>query len=111
MLHVSKVGAGRRQAITQRVVVSADVRLRKPGLEIFRLTLDRMQLGPEHTAYVGDDYGKDVVASKELGMRSVWFKPGDPSEDGVDPSVPDVIVARLNQIPAWAVELERRALG
>jgi FMN phosphatase YigB (HAD superfamily) len=93
----------------EQVVVSADVRLRKPGLEIFHLTLDRMQLSPEQTAYVGDDYRKDVVASKEMGMRSIWYRPDHTPGDDVDESLPDAIVSNLAQIPMWGEsELKQR---
>jgi HAD superfamily hydrolase (TIGR01509 family) len=86
----------------EHVIVSADVRLRKPGLEIFRVTLDRMQLAPEQAAYVGDDFHKDVVASNEVGMRSIWYRPDHTPTHNGDEAIPDAVVAHLNQIPAWA---------
>jgi putative hydrolase of the HAD superfamily len=84
------------------VVVSADVGTRKPWPQIFHIALERMGLPPTHVAYIGDDYRKDVVASKRVGMRAIWFQPdGDP-----DPSnqeiTPDALVTSLDQIPAQA---------
>jgi HAD superfamily hydrolase (TIGR01509 family) len=84
------------------VLVSADVRTRKPGLEIFRIGLERMGLEAGRTAYVGDDFRKDVAASKQVGLRAVWFRPdgGMPPPDiGV---TADAVVKDHDEIPALA---------
>jgi HAD superfamily hydrolase (TIGR01509 family) len=86
----------------EQIIVSADVGLRKPGLDIFHLTLDRMGLAPAQTTYVGDDFQKDVVASKEMGMRAVWYRPEVKAIQARDQSTPDAIVTHLDQIPPWA---------
>lgn len=85
----------------EQVVVSADVGLRKPGLDIFRLTLKRMGLAPAETAYVGDDFQKDVVAAKQMGIRTIWYRPDDQvAPHSAEATIPDAIVTHLNQIPA-----------
>jgi HAD superfamily hydrolase (TIGR01509 family) len=84
------------------IVVSADVQTRKPGLEIFRIALDRMGLQSEGTAYVGDDYVKDVAASRQFGLRPIWYCPaGDAVIPDGEPS-PDAIVADHADIPPLA---------
>lgn len=84
------------------LIVSADVGLRKPGLEIFNLTLQRMQLEPAEAAYVGDDYRKDVVAAKNLGLRTIWYRPVEGKGLPVGAVQPDAIVADHQEIPAIA---------
>lgn len=88
----------------EHVVVSADVGIRKPDLKIFGIALDRMGLAPEETVYVGDDFTKDIAASKKAGMRAIWYRPTDKSTASVDGIVPDAIVTSLNQIPAWGIQ-------
>lgn len=86
----------------EEVVVSADVGRRKPGLEIFQVALRRMGLKPGETVYVGDDFHKDVVASKQLGLRAVWYRPdGDSSIPDGEP-IPDAVVAGHDEVPALA---------
>jgi putative hydrolase of the HAD superfamily len=55
------------------VVDSAFVGMRKPDPEIYRLTLERLGLGPEACVFV-DDTDVNVATARELGMRAVWFR-------------------------------------
>ncbi len=85
----------------EKILVSADVGVRKPALDIFRIALDQLELAPADVVYVGDDFQKDVVAPKQLGMRAIWFR-----RDGAAPSpegraAADAIVSELIQIPDW----------
>jgi putative hydrolase of the HAD superfamily len=84
------------------VVVSADVQARKPGLEIFRIALERMRLPPEDTVYVGDDYVKDVTASRQFGLRPIWYRPAGDTTIPEDGPPPDAIVADHADIPPLA---------
>jgi len=76
--------------------------IRKPALEIFSLTLARMGLEPQHTAYVGDDYDKDVESAMQLGMRSVWYRPenGLPALD--EATRVDAVVTGYHEMPVLA---------
>jgi putative hydrolase of the HAD superfamily len=55
------------------VVDSAFVGVRKPDPEIYRLTLERLDLPAEACVFV-DDNELNVRAARELGMRAVWFQ-------------------------------------
>jgi HAD superfamily hydrolase (TIGR01509 family) len=84
------------------VVVSADVRARKPWPKIFHIALERLGLSPAQAAYVGDDFRKDIAASKRLGMRAIWYRPeGDPPRPD-ERAIPDAIVTSIDEIPQWA---------
>lgn len=89
----------------EEVIVSADVRTRKPGLDIFRIALERMGLSPPETVYVGDDYIKDVVASKKIGLRAIWYRPDEETRPSRDQTEADAIVTDHAEIPdlikAW----------
>lgn len=84
------------------IVVSADAQTRKPGLDIFRIALQRMGLEANRTAYVGDDFRKDVVASKQVGLRAIWFAPGGEAPPSEFDVTPDAIVREHDEIPALA---------
>jgi putative hydrolase of the HAD superfamily len=86
----------------EEIVVSADVNTRKPGLDIFKIALRRMELQPEETVYVGDDYRKDVVASKQLGIRAIWYQPNGDAPPPDSEVTPDAVVTGHDQIPALA---------
>jgi len=55
------------------VVLSCDVRLRKPDPKIFRLVLKRLSLKAEECFFV-DDKIEHVKAAKKLGIHSILFK-------------------------------------
>lgn len=83
------------------ILVSADVGVRKPNPEIFKIALDRMGLAPHEVVYIGDDFEKDVVGSIQFGMQAIWFHPagdGPPPNSQVTPSA---TVTELIQIIDW----------
>ncbi len=57
------------------IIVSADVGIRKPKTGIFDIALERMKLEAGNTAYVGDDFEKDVIGANQTGLLSIWFNP------------------------------------
>jgi len=69
------------------ILVSGDVKVRKPDPAIFRLCEARLGLGPESLAYVGDRPDVDVDGARASGWTAVWLDrkgmPGTPSESGV----------------------------
>jgi HAD superfamily hydrolase (TIGR01509 family) len=84
------------------IVVSADVRIRKPDVEIFRLALERIKLAPTETVYVGDDFIKDVHSANAFGMRTIWYPPNHTSITPEQEKVPDALITHLSQIPLLA---------
>ncbi len=90
------------------VVVSADVHTRKPWLRIFEITLERMELLPQQVVYVGDDFRKDVQASKELGMRALWFRPDEEPIAAEQRKVADAVISSLKQVPLYGERWRER---
>jgi FMN phosphatase YigB (HAD superfamily) len=78
------------------IIVSADVRLRKPRPEIYWNTLRDLGVSPANAAYVGDYYPYDMVGARAAGLRSVWLiEPGKPHDD-----LPaDAVISSLRHLP------------
>ncbi|OZB96274.1 HAD family hydrolase [Paenibacillus sp. XY044] len=74
------------------ILISELEGLRKPEPEIFRRALDRLELHPEETAFVGDHPVYDVEASRKVGMTAIWMKAaaGDASCE-TDHSITDLM--------------------
>lgn len=53
------------------VIDSHDLGIEKPDPRIFALTVQRLQVQPQHALYVGDIYGIDVVGSERAGLQAV----------------------------------------
>jgi HAD superfamily hydrolase (TIGR01662 family) len=86
----------------EQIVVSADVGVRKPDPEIFRIALEQMQLSAEEAVYVGDDFGKDVVGAKSAGLWAIWYRPPGTPLPAAPKVAADAVVSELLQIPLLA---------
>lgn len=56
-----------------RIVVSADVGIRKPRREIFRRVLALLGTPPKKTWHVGDQLSRDVAGGAAMGLQTVWL--------------------------------------
>jgi 2-haloacid dehalogenase len=55
------------------VLLSAEVKLLKPGRRIFEIFLDKFRIEPSHAIYI-DDRRENVEAAVELGMYGIMFR-------------------------------------
>jgi putative hydrolase of the HAD superfamily len=60
---------------------------RKPDAEIFRLTLERLELEAHEAAYVGDSYAHDALAARANGLRGILLDPLDLHPESVCPRI------------------------
>jgi len=83
---------------------SDEVKLAKPSLKIFELTLRSLGAAPEQAVHVGDHVANDVVGAKRCGLKTVWITGFYEREDPLDPdSEPDATVEQLGMVvPAIA---------
>jgi len=78
---------------------SDEVKLAKPGREIFLLTLQALDASPAQTVHVGDHVQNDVVGAKGCGLKTVWIAgPDGKDESGHPEHQPDARVAGLGQV-------------
>jgi HAD superfamily hydrolase (TIGR01509 family) len=57
----------------QYLFTSRELEYKKPDSEFYREILRRMNLHPEQCIAVGNDYEKDVVPAKSVGMYTILF--------------------------------------
>lgn len=78
---------------------SDEVKLAKPGKEIFLLTLQALDATPAQTVHVGDHVQNDVVGAKACGLKTVWIAGPNENDNPGDPDhQPDATVAELGQV-------------
>lgn len=58
------------------VVISGEVGAGKPESAIFMLALERLGADPERAVMIGDNWERDVLGARALGMRAVWISQG-----------------------------------
>jgi putative hydrolase of the HAD superfamily len=68
---IDKFGLGR---YFQAIVISRDLGVRKPDLEIFKFTLNKLGVENYEAMHVGDSLEEDVQGAKNAGMKTIWIR-------------------------------------
>jgi FMN phosphatase YigB (HAD superfamily) len=82
----------------EAVIISAEVRLRKPDRRIFDQMRAMLRLEPAEILFVGDTPRDDILGASEAGMRTAWISKGASSIPEGIPD-PDFIVPDLSELP------------
>jgi HAD superfamily hydrolase (TIGR01549 family) len=82
------------------ILLSSEVKIRKPDLEIFRLAMNLAKTGPENCIMVGDRLDTDISPANKLGMKTIrttnsLFKLQEPMNEFEKPTY---MVANLSEI-------------
>jgi len=79
----------------QVIVVSRDLGIRKPDPQIFRYTLEKLQVKPDEAVHVGDSLEEDVLGAKRAGLRAIWIK-GESKENAEEA---DCVIHAITELP------------
>ena len=88
------------------VLTFDDTGVRKPSPKPFKLALEKMKADPEEVLMIGDWPDRDVVGAKQIGMKTIFARYGDPfgsKDSGADWDVNDIyevvgIIKELNNV-------------
>ncbi|WFB36543.1 HAD family hydrolase [Kiritimatiellota bacterium B12222] len=83
------------------VVVSADVGFAKPHHAAYDRIISKMNIIPEETVYVGDNWLADVQGAKQAGMGAIWTRehvPYETFEPGENDLQPDAEIHSLSEL-------------
>ncbi|MGE7881784.1 HAD family hydrolase [Bacillus sp. NPDC094077] len=57
------------------IIISEEVGCSKPDKRIFELALNKLNVQPEDTLFVGDDLEKDIGGCHNANIKGIWFNP------------------------------------
>ncbi|MGD2066840.1 MAG: HAD family hydrolase [Candidatus Bathyarchaeota archaeon] len=77
------------------IVLSRDLGVRKPDLEIFVYALRSMWTKGNETLHVGDSLKDDVQGGKNAGMKTAWIKGNEEATN----TQPDYIITKITELP------------
>ena len=99
-LRIRKLQATGLIDYVDEVVASEEVIFEKPFSAIFTLALSRLQVDPEHTVMLGNDYKNDVRGAQMVGITAgIFDPPQDGNVQGQDGTiVPDFIIHDFKEI-------------
>lgn len=93
----------------ETLTFSDEVKLAKPGEEIFLRTLRELGAEPTETVHVGDHVKNDVVGANQVGMRTVWIEGFYEKPEGAGPEAnADASVAQLGLVTSAIEDIRRR---
>lgn len=69
------------------IVISGNFGYRKPDVRLFTAALNQMNMAPSEILFVGNDVYRDVYGAQRLGMKTVFFRTnqGTQEKEGVKP--------------------------
>jgi len=70
-------GCGALVAAVAAAAAVTPVVVGKPEPPLFRMALERLELSADETAMVGDSLSSDIRGGRAVGMRTVFYAPGD----------------------------------
>lgn len=82
----------------EAVIISAEVRLRKPDPRIFRRMLEMLDLAPHEVLFVGDTPRDDVWGANRVGIHTAWINKGAAALPEGIPQ-PRFIINELSELP------------
>lgn len=65
------------------IVTSEEAGCEKPHPFIFELALRKLNLQSDQVCMIGDNYQKDIIGAKQLGIHAYWLTESAEQEDGV----------------------------
>jgi putative hydrolase of the HAD superfamily len=74
------------------MILSSEVGVRKPQVEIFQIALTRLKLLAAATIFVGNSVADDIEGARRAGLRAVYL---DETAPGVEPVPGDSLVVRV----------------
>jgi HAD superfamily hydrolase (TIGR01549 family) len=77
------------------IVLSRDLGIRKPSLEIFNFALVNLGVSSSEAVHVGDSLEDDVRGAQNAGMKTAWIK-GDDEAKNIHP---DFIISKVTELP------------
>ncbi|MDQ0226313.1 putative hydrolase of the HAD superfamily [Metabacillus niabensis] len=88
------------------ILVSEWEKMRKPDPRLFLRALDRLNVAPHESIFIGDHPENDVKAAKEVGMIGIWkksiyWKSADT----------DLVIDELDEIPAIIEKLNSKSFA
>ena len=70
----------------------------KPELAVYHHALDKLDVAPEDTWMVGDNYEWEVVAPQSLGICGIWYDPFDAGIPAHATARPSRVIKRLAEL-------------
>jgi HAD superfamily hydrolase (TIGR01662 family) len=77
---------------------------RKPAPNFYLNILKRIGVEPENAIMIGDDYEKDIIAAKQVGLWTIWYNPDQLELRNISFPYHDAEVTHLQELSSFIQE-------
>ncbi|MFX1297019.1 MAG: TIGR02253 family HAD-type hydrolase [Promethearchaeota archaeon] len=101
----------RLQNFLEDIIITEEVGIRKPNPKLFELALQRLNVKPDETIYIGDNYKRDIVPCMKLGILSVLVHRGGKHNHAYfkqDQNPPDYDLSDLTNLISIIKEMNKK---
>lgn len=94
------------------LLISSEVGIRKPHVEIFQRVLRHWELPADNVVMVGDSLREDIFGAQRVGMHQIWLKEDVDTAENRRISleiVPELVATHLGEIRNLIMELSLRS--
>jgi YjjG family noncanonical pyrimidine nucleotidase len=89
----------------ESIIISEEVGFSKPHPQIYKIALERFNVKPEETVFVGDSWENDVEGPSKLGIQTVWFN--NRGRHVPDNPAPMAIIKQINELSEILIKPKR----
>lgn len=97
-------------SVFQVIIDSAVEGVRKPDPKIYALALERLQTSAANTLMVGDNFDRDILPARSLGMKTAWLI-GNQKRQAPDASKVDMVLKSLDELPERLKKMRNSEFG
>ena len=80
------------------VFTPKELNARKPAPGFYLNMLKQIEVEPEHAIMIGDDYEKDIIGAKQVGLWTIWYNPDQKELKNTSFPYHDVEVTHLKEL-------------
>jgi HAD superfamily hydrolase (TIGR01549 family) len=78
------------------IIISGVIGFRKPDIQIYNMTLEKLGSIPDKTVFIGDNPNTDIIGAKNAGLHTIWKKAQLPWSKEV--SLPDFQIDKIEEL-------------
>lgn len=95
--HMEELKSYQISHLFEEILFSYDFGLRKPHPDLFKYLLNKLELKPQETIFIGDRLVEDIGGAQKVGMKAILRYKKD--RDYSAAVVPDYVINELKELP------------
>ncbi|MEH6926941.1 HAD family hydrolase [Priestia megaterium] len=96
------------QQYFQYLFTSRELGFSKPSLDFFNKIVQTLGITPQECIMVGNDYNKDIIPAKKIGMQTILFSKGSKDANLDYADYADYVMSSMENLHDIILEIEKR---